>query len=346
MLHSFGQVDVYSFGMCMLELATLEYPYSECRSIPAIFRKVSQGIPPAGLGRVQSGELRSFIQICIQFDPTQRPGALALLKHPFFDSLRADASACSTPTLAWSIMARSFSPVVSCSNLSALAHGSHARGSCSDAFGAGGAAGSGASTPKAGGHRISLFSEQAAHYPGCEGARRIADGVGGEQVKEGADAHEVERQGSQGREGHPNLRQASEQQRRSVAHAVAVAEAAAQRLMATGEGAGGGEASGKRRGMTVCVAAIINAHAGGEEDEDDEDEEVICALADVLQHDDGDEVASGSGCEDDCHISGHLCGDEALGRAGSGALGAGGGKWTFARGLQSTLTFAKRSTTC
>jgi hypothetical protein len=33
---------VCSFGMCMLELATLEYPYSECRSIPAIFRKVSQ----------------------------------------------------------------------------------------------------------------------------------------------------------------------------------------------------------------------------------------------------------------------------------------------------------------
>lgn len=36
------RVDIYSFGMCMLELATLEYPYSECRSIPAIFRKVSQ----------------------------------------------------------------------------------------------------------------------------------------------------------------------------------------------------------------------------------------------------------------------------------------------------------------
>lgn len=36
------KVDIYSFGMCMLELATLEYPYGECRSIPAIFRKVSQ----------------------------------------------------------------------------------------------------------------------------------------------------------------------------------------------------------------------------------------------------------------------------------------------------------------
>jgi serine/threonine protein kinase len=36
------KVDIYAFGMCMLELATLEYPYSECRSIPAIFMRVSK----------------------------------------------------------------------------------------------------------------------------------------------------------------------------------------------------------------------------------------------------------------------------------------------------------------
>jgi hypothetical protein len=36
------KVDIYGFGMCMLELATLEYPYSECRSIPAIFMRVSK----------------------------------------------------------------------------------------------------------------------------------------------------------------------------------------------------------------------------------------------------------------------------------------------------------------
>ena len=35
------RVDVYSFGMCMLELATLEYPYSECRNAAQIYRKVS-----------------------------------------------------------------------------------------------------------------------------------------------------------------------------------------------------------------------------------------------------------------------------------------------------------------
>jgi hypothetical protein len=36
------KVDIYGFGMCMLELATLEYPYNECRSIPAIFMRVSK----------------------------------------------------------------------------------------------------------------------------------------------------------------------------------------------------------------------------------------------------------------------------------------------------------------
>ena len=35
------RVDVYSFGMCLLELATLEYPYSECRNAAQIYRKVS-----------------------------------------------------------------------------------------------------------------------------------------------------------------------------------------------------------------------------------------------------------------------------------------------------------------
>lgn len=36
------RVDVYSFGMCLLELATLQYPYSECRNAAQIYRKVMQ----------------------------------------------------------------------------------------------------------------------------------------------------------------------------------------------------------------------------------------------------------------------------------------------------------------
>ncbi len=36
------KVDVYSFGMCMLELATMEYPYAECRNAAQIYKKVTQ----------------------------------------------------------------------------------------------------------------------------------------------------------------------------------------------------------------------------------------------------------------------------------------------------------------
>ncbi len=34
-------VDVYAFGMCMLEMATSEYPYSECQNAAQIYRKVT-----------------------------------------------------------------------------------------------------------------------------------------------------------------------------------------------------------------------------------------------------------------------------------------------------------------
>lgn len=34
-------VDIYSFGMCMLEMVTLEYPYCECRNPAQIYKKVT-----------------------------------------------------------------------------------------------------------------------------------------------------------------------------------------------------------------------------------------------------------------------------------------------------------------
>lgn len=33
-------VDVYSFGMCILEMVTCEYPYSECKNPAQIYKKV------------------------------------------------------------------------------------------------------------------------------------------------------------------------------------------------------------------------------------------------------------------------------------------------------------------
>lgn len=35
------KVDVYAFGMLLLELVTMEYPYCECTNPAAIYKKVS-----------------------------------------------------------------------------------------------------------------------------------------------------------------------------------------------------------------------------------------------------------------------------------------------------------------
>lgn len=34
-------VDIYAFGMCLLELVTFEYPYSECTNAAQIYKKVT-----------------------------------------------------------------------------------------------------------------------------------------------------------------------------------------------------------------------------------------------------------------------------------------------------------------
>lgn len=47
-------VDVYAFGMCMLEMATSEYPYSECQNAAQIYRKVTSVRSPTVLPLNQS----------------------------------------------------------------------------------------------------------------------------------------------------------------------------------------------------------------------------------------------------------------------------------------------------
>lgn len=34
------KVDIYAFGMCVLEMMTGEYPYNECKTPASIFKKV------------------------------------------------------------------------------------------------------------------------------------------------------------------------------------------------------------------------------------------------------------------------------------------------------------------
>lgn len=76
-------VDIYSFGMCMLELVTCEYPYSECKNPAQIFKKVTSGVKPAALGKVEDLQVKQFIEKCI--DPAHlRLCASELLEDSFF----------------------------------------------------------------------------------------------------------------------------------------------------------------------------------------------------------------------------------------------------------------------
>ncbi|XVE84354.1 hypothetical protein DITRI_Ditri17bG0005800 [Diplodiscus trichospermus] len=51
-------VDVYSFGMCVLEMLTSEYPYSECANPAQIYKKVTSGKLPEAFYRIQDEEAR------------------------------------------------------------------------------------------------------------------------------------------------------------------------------------------------------------------------------------------------------------------------------------------------
>jgi hypothetical protein len=77
------KVDIYAFGMCVLEIISKEYPYSECSNAAQIFRKVTMGVKPASLKLVTDEETKNFIELSIEQNPDLRPSAEELLNHPF-----------------------------------------------------------------------------------------------------------------------------------------------------------------------------------------------------------------------------------------------------------------------
>ncbi|KAM8966077.1 LOW QUALITY PROTEIN: serine/threonine-protein kinase WNK3 [Sarcophilus harrisii] len=77
-------VDVYAFGMCMLEMATSEYPYSECQNAAQIYRKVTSGIKPASFNKVTDPEVKEIIEGCIRQNKRERLSIKDLLNHAFF----------------------------------------------------------------------------------------------------------------------------------------------------------------------------------------------------------------------------------------------------------------------
>ncbi|XP_073958589.1 uncharacterized protein [Choristoneura fumiferana] len=71
-------------GMCLLEMATGEYPYSECSGPAQIYKKVVSGVKPQSLEKVTIPEVKDIIESCIRPDKGDRPMVKDLLNHEFF----------------------------------------------------------------------------------------------------------------------------------------------------------------------------------------------------------------------------------------------------------------------
>lgn len=75
-------VDIYSFGMCVLEMVTFEYPYSECTHPVQIYKKVISGTKPEALYKVKDPMVRQFVEKCLTTASRRLP-ARELLNDPF-----------------------------------------------------------------------------------------------------------------------------------------------------------------------------------------------------------------------------------------------------------------------
>ncbi|XWS09492.1 hypothetical protein CRYUN_Cryun40dG0089400 [Craigia yunnanensis] len=78
-------VDIYSFGMCVLEMLTSEYPYSECSNPAQIYKKVTSGKLPEAFYKIQDEEARRFVGKCLE-NVSKRLPAHELLLDPLLAS--------------------------------------------------------------------------------------------------------------------------------------------------------------------------------------------------------------------------------------------------------------------
>lgn len=75
-------VDIYAFGMALLEMVTAQYPYSECKNAAQIYRKVLEGKKPDCLQLVTDPDVLDLITNCIGPED-QRMSAAEIVEHSF-----------------------------------------------------------------------------------------------------------------------------------------------------------------------------------------------------------------------------------------------------------------------
>jgi len=90
------KVDIYAFGMCLIQMVTKKYPYQECRTLHQVYKKITKNKWPKVMSSIKSKSVRDFIQICCAFKHEKRPTAGMLRHHPFLSySYPIDQLSCS-----------------------------------------------------------------------------------------------------------------------------------------------------------------------------------------------------------------------------------------------------------
>lgn len=77
------KVDIYAFGMALIEMATGKTPYAELSDSSEVCRCVLKGVLPGSLGAVRDNCLRSLIMSCL-VPQSNRCSAAQCLEHHFF----------------------------------------------------------------------------------------------------------------------------------------------------------------------------------------------------------------------------------------------------------------------
>ncbi|KAI8079941.1 kinase-like domain-containing protein [Halteromyces radiatus] len=78
-----AKADIWSLGVLMIEMSQGDPPYVEYPPLRALFLIASNGIPPFSEPDRWSEQFKDFVQKCTTVDPTKRPDAATLLRHPF-----------------------------------------------------------------------------------------------------------------------------------------------------------------------------------------------------------------------------------------------------------------------
>ncbi|KAF5198263.1 Serine/threonine-protein kinase fray2 [Thalictrum thalictroides] len=92
------KADIWSFGITALELAHGHAPFSNNSPAKVLFMTLQS--PPPGLDHESdkrfSKSFRQIIAMCLVKDPSKRPSAKELLKHPFFKKGKSNESTLKT----------------------------------------------------------------------------------------------------------------------------------------------------------------------------------------------------------------------------------------------------------